>query len=103
MSLLKEKGDYWIIGNETRSFCYIDDAIEMTHRLINTVDNQIVNVGNPVETTIEFVAKTILNILEIDPERLEIRPGRVGSALRLPDTKLQSLTGFNSYILLKQG
>ena len=46
----------------------------MTHRLINTVDNQIVNVGNPVETTIEFVAKTILNILEIDPERLEIRP-----------------------------
>ena len=61
--------------NETRSFCNIDDAIEMTHRLINTVDNQIVNVGNPVETTIEFVAKTILNILEIDPERLQIRPG----------------------------
>lgn len=99
------KGDYWIIGNETRSFCYIDDAIEMTHRLINTVDNQIVNVGNPVETTIEFVAKTILNILEIDPERLEIRPGRVGSALRrLPDTKkVQSLTGFNTYTPLETG
>ena len=97
--------EIWGDGSQIRSFCYIDDAIEMTHRLINTVDNQIVNVGNPVETTIEFVAKAILNILEIDPERLEIRPGRVGSALRrLPDTKqVQSLTGFNTYTPLETG
>ena len=99
------RGDYWIIGNETRSFCYIDDAIEMTHRLINTVDNQIVNVGRSVETPIETVAKIILNILEIDPDKLEIVPSRIGSApRRLPDTKqVHSLTGFNNYTSLETG
>jgi UDP-glucose 4-epimerase len=27
------KGEYYIKGNDTRSFCYIDDAVEITHQL----------------------------------------------------------------------
>ena len=99
------KGEYYIIGNETRSFCYIDDAIEMTHRLINNVDNEIVHVGSSIEYPIEFVAKLIMKILGVDPEKLEYVPGRVGSAQRRqPDTtKMFNLTGFRDYTRLEVG
>lgn len=99
------KGEYYIIGDETRSFCYIDDAIEMTHRLINKVDNETVHVGNSTEYPISFVARLIMSIIGVDPDKLEIVPGRIGSAQRRqPDTKkVYQLTGFNDYTSLENG
>ncbi|HTK10412.1 MAG TPA: UDP-glucuronic acid decarboxylase family protein [Ktedonobacteraceae bacterium] len=39
-------------GNQTRSFCYIDDLIEGMYRLVFAEQiHQPVNIGNPVETT----------------------------------------------------
>lgn len=98
-------GDYFIIGNDTRSFCFVDDAIEMTASLVRNQANQVVNVGNPTEMRIADVAKIILDLMGIDPNRLEIRPGLKGSAKRrCPDTRLvQSLTGFKNYTPLKVG
>ena len=89
-------GEYYIKGNDTRSFCYIDDAIEMTHRLIKHRSNHIVNVGRQEEVSISTVAKTIMNILGVDPNKLEIMDGPKGSAKRrCPDTSLvRMLTGF---------
>ncbi|HEY4384731.1 MAG TPA: UDP-glucuronic acid decarboxylase family protein [Ktedonobacteraceae bacterium] len=40
-------------GNQTRSFCYIDDLIEGMYRLVFAEQiHQPVNIGNPVETTV---------------------------------------------------
>jgi dTDP-glucose 4,6-dehydratase len=39
-------------GQQTRSFCYVDDLIEGIVRLLNSDEHQPVNIGNPVETTI---------------------------------------------------
>jgi nucleoside-diphosphate-sugar epimerase len=37
-------GEYYIKGNDTRSFCYVDDAIEITHRLVmNNKNTNIVD------------------------------------------------------------
>jgi nucleoside-diphosphate-sugar epimerase len=99
------KGEYYIKGNDTRSFCYIDDAIEITHRLVMNNKNTIVNVGRQEEFQIADVAKIIMSIMGVDPEKLNILPGPKGSARRrCPDTShMQALTGFTEYTSLEDG
>ena len=100
-----KQGEYYIKGDDTRSFCYIDDAIEMTDRLVNSTNNKIVHVGNDIETSISTVAKMIMGFMDINPVRLEILSGPKGSAKRrCPDTTLvQMLTGFTDYTPLEIG
>ena len=100
-----KQGEYYINGNDTRSFCYVDDAVKMTDALITSVNDTIVNVGKQEESSIEDVAKCIMDIMGVDPTLLEIRPSPIGSAKRrCPDTvKLKSLTGFEKYTSLYDG
>jgi UDP-glucuronate decarboxylase len=51
-------------GNQTRSFCYVDDTIEAFVRLMTTEDDFTgpVNLGNPCEFTIRELAEKILAI-----------------------------------------
>lgn len=99
------KGEYYIKGDDTRSFCYIDDALEMTHNLVKHHSGHIVNVGRQEESQISDVAKCIMDIMGIDPTKLEVQPGAKGSAKRrCPDTSLvQQLTGFTNYTPLRDG
>lgn len=98
-------GEYYIKGNDTRSFCYIDDAIEITHRLVMNDKNCIVNVGRQEESEIAEVARIILDIMGVDPSKLEILSGATGSAKRrCPDTtRMRKLTGFTEYTSLRDG
>jgi nucleoside-diphosphate-sugar epimerase len=99
------KGEYYIKGDDTRSFCFIDDAVNITHDLVLNHKNTIVNVGRQEENKISDVARIILDIMGIDPNKLEIVPGAKGSARRrCPETSLmQSLTGFTEYTSLRDG
>ena len=99
------KGEYYIKGNDTRSFCYIDDAIQMTQAVIDNSVNCMVNIGRQEETQISTVAKMIMGIMGINPEKLEVMDGPIGSAKRrCPDTtKVKEITGFDSYTLLEVG
>ncbi len=55
-------------GQQTRTFCYIDDNIEATYQCFqNAVSNpkagnEIINIGNDNETTIAEVAQTIIRV-----------------------------------------
>lgn len=50
-------------GQQTRSFCYIDDCIEGLMKLMETDDfTGPVNIGNPEEITISGVAEMILRL-----------------------------------------
>jgi len=100
-----KQGEYYIKGNDTRSFCYVDDAVEITHDLVLNVNDRIVNVGKQEESSIEDVAKCIMDIMGVDPTLLEIRDGPVGSVVRrCPDTtQLKELTGFDAYTNLRDG
>lgn len=53
-------------GEQTRSFCYVDDMIEVFVRLMNSPDELIgpVNVGNPGEFTILELAEKIIDLTE---------------------------------------
>jgi len=100
-----KQGEYYIKGDDTRSFCYVDDAIKMTDMLVRNHNNLTVNVGIQEEIKISVVAKLIMGIMDINPDKLEIRPGPVGSAKRrCPDTTLvRELTGFTDYTPLIVG
>ncbi len=100
-----KNGEYYIKGNDTRSFCYVDDAVSMTDELVMNVNDRIVNVGKQEESSIEDVAKCILDVMGVDPTLLRIQEGPVGSAKRrCPDTKqLKSLTKFEKYTTLQDG
>ena len=103
--ILHKQGQYYINGNDTRSFCYIDDVVFITHELVKNAKNKIINVGRQEETQIEDVAKCILDIMGVDPTKLKINKGSVGSVKRrCPDTKqLQELIMFDDYTPLRKG
>jgi len=51
-------------GNQTRSFCYVDDLIEGFIRLMSTTDDVTgpVNLGNPSEFTIRELAEKVITL-----------------------------------------
>ncbi|HEX7789295.1 MAG TPA: UDP-glucuronic acid decarboxylase family protein [Afipia sp.] len=51
-------------GQQTRSFCYVDDLIEGALRLMSTPKSVTgpINVGNPIEFTIKDLALTVLKL-----------------------------------------
>ena len=51
-------------GEQTRSFCYVDDLVEGLVRLMNTDEvHEPVNLGNPVEFTIRQLAEEVTQIV----------------------------------------
>jgi UDP-glucuronate decarboxylase len=51
-------------GQQTRSFCYVDDLVEGLLRLMETQDNVTgpINIGNPVEFTIRQLAEQVIEL-----------------------------------------
>lgn len=49
-------------GQQTRSFCYVDDLIEGIHRLLLSDYHLPINIGNPDEITIKDFAEEIIKL-----------------------------------------
>ncbi len=47
-------------GSQTRSFCYVSDLVEGIYRLLMSNINDPINIGNPIEMTIQQMAEKIL-------------------------------------------
>jgi nucleoside-diphosphate-sugar epimerase len=90
----------------TRSFMYIDDAIDVTTDIIFNPKcaNEILNVGNDNEISIRELALIILDEMGISGE-LTLRDAPKGSVTRrCPNiSKLKKLTGFVSKIDVREG
>ena len=94
-----------ILGNDTRSFCYVDDAVNMTIDLAKIATDEILNIGRQEEILIKDVAELILKICKIEAGPLRILPSPVGSVTRrCPDMSktLKILDGFE-YTPLQTG
>mgnify|MGYP000256367246 FL=1 len=57
-------------GNQTRSFCYVDDLIEAFTAMMNSRDDFYgpVNIGNPVEFSMLQLANEVLSVTESSSE-----------------------------------
>lgn len=102
-----KKGQYILNGfDNTRSFMYIDDAVEATEMIIKNKKcvNQIINVGNDNEIKIIEVAKIILKMLG-KKVKIKLMPAPKGSVKRRrPDlTKLRDVFKYQSKIGIEQG
>jgi UDP-glucuronate decarboxylase len=62
-------------GEQTRSFCYVDDLIEGLIRLMNSPDDFTgpVNLGNPTEVTVRELAAQVVRLAQSE-SRIENRP-----------------------------
>jgi dTDP-glucose 4,6-dehydratase len=49
-------------GTQTRSFCYVDDLIRGIMAMIDSEETGPINLGNPVERTVQELAELILEI-----------------------------------------
>jgi nucleoside-diphosphate-sugar epimerase len=89
---------------DTRSFCYIDDAIKLVAGVYNS-KNQIINIGSNTETSILDVAHEIMDQMNIDRDNLDLQPGVEGSTpRRAPDIKkLLTLMPEFKFTSLKEG
>lgn len=49
-------------GNQTRSFCYVDDLVEGIARLVKSKEHEPVNLGNPGEFSVKELAEIVLDL-----------------------------------------
>jgi len=55
-------------GEQTRSFCYVDDMIDGIISAMHSDYDMPINLGNPVETTINELAETIIKLTKSKSE-----------------------------------
>lgn len=92
-------------GQQTRSFCYVDDLIEGMVQMMNQdVEIGPINIGNPDEFTIRELAETVLRLTGSKSE-LVFRPlPQDDPTQRQPDiTKAKSILGWKPKVVLEDG
>jgi UDP-glucose 4-epimerase len=92
-------------GTESRCFCYVTDIINAILMITekNEGKNQIFNIGNPQETTINELINILSEIhgKKIIPEYKNF--SKPGTKRRVPDiTKLRNI-GYSPLVTLKEG
>jgi dTDP-glucose 4,6-dehydratase len=91
-------------GEQTRSFCYVDDLIRGLHLLAESDEHLPVNLGNPNEFSILELAQTVIRLTssksEIVYEALPVDDPQV----RQPDiTRARQVLGWEPEIQLEEG
>jgi UDP-glucuronate decarboxylase len=92
-------------GDQTRSFCYVDDLVEAMIRLMNT-DNvyEPVNLGNPGEFTIKQLADEVIKICGSNSSISYLPLPQDDPKQRKPDiSRAQKLLDWNPTISLRKG
>lgn len=93
-------------GTQTRSFQYIDDLIEGMLRMMATEEDFTgpVNLGNPVEFTINKLAEKVLSMIDTDSPVRYLPLPQDDPAMRRPDISLaKARLGWQPVIELGEG
>jgi UDP-glucose 4-epimerase/UDP-glucuronate decarboxylase len=106
LQALRGEDPFQVYGTEqTRAFCYVDDAVEAMVRLMDSTAEGIVHIGNDAEeTNIGDLAKLVLRTAGVNPTitPAPAPPGAV--ARRCPDlSRLRALTGYEPAVPLEDG
>ena len=94
-------------ADDTRSFCYIDDAVEAIQMTMEsrTTDGGTYHIGTKEETVIQDMIEKIFSIMDWHPENIEVKKSPEGSVKRrLPAvTKIKHDTGWEAKTSLEDG
>jgi UDP-glucuronate decarboxylase len=104
-ALRKEPLTIYGQGEQTRSFCYIDDLVEGLIRLMNRdAGHDPVNLGNPCEFTIRELAEEVMRICNSDAGIKYLPLPQDDPRQRKPDiTRAEKLLEWNPTIPLREG
>jgi nucleoside-diphosphate-sugar epimerase len=95
--------EIWGDGEQTRSFCYIDDCIEGLHRLMRSAYTQPLNLGQDRLISINELADMVAAAAGIDITKLHV-PGPQGVRGRNSDnTRLRDVLGWEPQVSLEEG
>ena len=93
-------------GNQTRSFCYVDDLVDGLTRLMETADDVTgpVNLGNPVEFTIRELAERVISLTGTASKIVFRTLPEDDPRQRCPDISLaKDLLGWRPQVQLEEG
>lgn len=92
-------------GNQTRSFCYVDDLVEGLIRLMNAdALHEPVNLGNPGEFTIKELAEEVARVCGVNTQIKYCPLPQDDPKQRKPDiSRAQQLLGWTPKINLQEG
>lgn len=91
-------------GDQTRSFCFVDDLVDGIYRLMRADINEPVNLGNPKEFTILELARLIIKITAAE-KKIVFKPlPQDDPRQRKPDiTRAKKALKWNPKIALEDG
>src|ERR671910_264869 len=91
-------------GQQTRSFCYVDDLIRGLYLLATSDEHRPVNLGNPGEFTILELAETVIRVTESKSEIVHEALPVGDPKIRQPDiTRAKEILGWAPEIELEEG
>lgn len=92
------------VGDQTRSFCYVDDLIDGILRLSRSEEHFPVNIGNPNEFTVMECAREVLKLIDSKSELCYRPMPQDDPTRRCPDiTKAKTLLGWVPKTELREG
>jgi len=91
-------------GQQTRSFCYVDDLIAGLYKLMESSCSQPVNLGNPKEFTILELAKEVIRLTNSRSELVYRELPEDDPRKRQPDiTRAKTILGWEPKVSLEEG
>lgn len=104
--LLKENPFKVYGGNQTRSFCYIDDAIIMLERIMNSSrsDGKIINIGVNDEIAIKDLVYMIFFIFDYKSQIVNVKSKDGSVDRRCPNIELMcDITNITKFTSIQEG
>lgn len=91
-------------GNQTRSFCYVDDQIDGLIKLMNSNYSLPVNIGNPHEITIKEIAEMVIKLTNSQSQIIYKELPKDDPTRRNPDiTKAREILKWEPKVGLEEG
>lgn len=91
-------------GTQTRSFSYVDDTVDGIISLMNSKYNDVFNIGNPVEITINQLASKIIELTNSKSKLINLNLPEDDPKQRKPDIeKAKTLLNWEPKVDLESG
>lgn len=95
--------EIWGDGEQTRSFCYIDDCLEGIYRLMRSDFNEPLNLGQDRMVTINELADIVANVAGISITKKHVEGPQGVRGRNSDNTKLRHVLDWEPQIALEEG
>lgn len=95
--------EIWGDGEQTRSFCYIDDLVEGVYRLMNSDHNKPLNIGQDRMISINELADMVMDIAGVKLEKRYVDGPQGVRGRNSDNTKLREVLKWEPQISLEDG